>query len=315
MYFLLGISLIFACFYAVHFAASLAALGLWRVSGRATQTLRPDTRANIILVLRTAPFAIAAVFAVAFVAPAFLLFEPLVSDETVGYKLAAIAVISAIGMAAAAMRIFASWWQTRRLTREWLISASPLTVDGVNIPTFTIEHPFPVLAIVGVFRPRLFIADQVLRGLEMVELKASIAHELGHIAGRDNFKRVFLRLCGDLLVFPFARSFDRVWSEASEIAADESAARCGDANSALDLASALVKIGKMVEKGSVYRLPAGAYLPDALSEPRGNCDIVYSVASWAVIAASVSAVALLAINNDFLAFIHRSTETVLALLQ
>jgi Zn-dependent protease with chaperone function len=190
-----------------------------------------------------------------------------------------------------------------------------------------------VLAIVGVFRPRLFIAGQVLRGLETAELKASIDHELGHIAGRDNLKRVFLRLCGDLLVFPFANSIDRTWSEASEIAADESAARSGNANSALDLASAIVKIGKMVEKGSAYRLPAGAYLlephdstlasrvrrlislPDTLSEPRGMSDSVYSVLCWAAIASSVSTVVFLAINNDFLAFIHRSTETVLAFLQ
>jgi Zn-dependent protease with chaperone function len=333
MYFVLGISLIFGCFYAVHLGASVIAYCLWRLAGHATNGLRAQTKANAILLLRIAPTAVAAVVALGFIAPAFLLYEPLVSDERVGYKLAVLAAVSAIGMAAAAGRIFASWWKTRRLVGDWLRGASQVAIDEVDIPAYTIDHSFPVLAIVGVFRPRLFIAQTVLDALERSELKAAIAHELGHIASRDNLKRVLLRICGDLLVFPFAGSLQRDWSESAELAADECAAIHGSEYVPLDLASALVRIGKLVSHGTAYSLPTGAYLldpqdgslavrverlvglTDAPLDHRSTNHLTVSVLGWTVLAASMSTFLLLAVNNSFLAFIHRSTETVLAFLQ
>ena len=47
-----------------------------------------------------------------------------------------------------------------------------------------------MVAVVGAFRPRLFIADHVFESLTAEELAATIAHEYGHLAAHDNFKRV-----------------------------------------------------------------------------------------------------------------------------
>jgi len=273
------------------------------------------------------PLAVAATFALAFVLPAFLTFEPTASSESVGFKLAIIAVISAGGLTAALVRIFASWWRTKRLIRAWLRGSSPQVVGGFDIPAYRIEHEFPVLAVVGIFRPRVFVAEKVLTGLEPGELQASIAHELGHIAACDNLKRIAMRLCSDLLVFPFTSALDRDWAEAAESAADESAA---GRSTALDLASALIKIGRLVPVGSTYKLPAGAYLlePDdaslagrieALVGMAGNNAVAPSSAVPAIylyaMLVTVVAVLSLSLNAAFLAFVHNATEKVLATLQ
>jgi hypothetical protein len=70
-----------------------------------------------------------------------------------------------------------------------------------------------------------------------------------------------LRACRDVLLFvPFGRTLDRAWAEQTEAAADEHAARAGGAALALDLASALVKIARLVPAGATPSMPAGAFL-------------------------------------------------------
>jgi Zn-dependent protease with chaperone function len=100
----------------------------------------------------------------------------------------------------------------------------------------------------------------VLEILTPEEISAAVAHEKGHLAARDNLKRGLLRACRDaLLMIPSGRSLDKAWSEASEEAADENAAREGN-GVALDLASALVKIARVIPPGARPTMPAGVFL-------------------------------------------------------
>ena len=100
------------------------------------------------------------------------------------------------------------------------------------------------------------------------EISAALAHENGHLAARDNLKRGLLQACRDaLLIIPSGRLLDKAWSEASEEAADENAARQGN-NVALDLASALVKIARSIPEGARPTMPAGVFLLG--SEPRDH---------------------------------------------
>src|SRR6185503_7042414 len=100
------------------------------------------------------------------------------------------------------------------------------------------------------------------------ELSAAIAHECGHLAARDNLKRSLLRACRDaLMIVPCGRSLDRAWAETAECAADEHAAQKSPAI-ALDLASALVKIAKMIPVGAHAAIPVAAFLVGN-EEPRG----------------------------------------------
>ncbi len=122
---------------------------------------------------------------------------------------------------------------------------------------FVLQHTFPIIAVVGAIRPRLFIANHVLDSLSEEELAAAIAHEYGHLAARDNFKRSVMRVSrAALLIIPCGRSLDRAWSEASESAADEHAAQKSSLV-ALNLASALVRIARMIPKGQRQVVPIG----------------------------------------------------------
>jgi hypothetical protein len=330
MYFLIGISLLFGCFYAVHLAASGIAAAVWQVTRRRSMQWSGRARSNFLCALRIIPLTIASTFTFAFVVPAYVAFEPSVSNERVGYKVGAIWIISAIGFIAALGRIFASWWQTRRLIRTWMRDTSLIAVPGIHLPAYRIDHDFPVLAVVGTFRPRIFVAEKVLAGLDAAELEASVTHEAGHIGSRDNLKRLAMRLCSDLLVFHFAKGIDRDWVEATEAAADETVTTRGLA--ALDLASALVKIGRLIPEGRSYKLPAGAYLiepGDASLVARIEALVTMSDHPTAATKAarvptavlylgflvSIAAVASLSLNATFLSFIHDTTEKVLAALQ
>jgi Zn-dependent protease with chaperone function len=102
----------------------------------------------------------------------------------------------------------------------------------------------------------LFIASHVLETLSDEELAAAIAHEYGHLAAQDNFKRSVMRISrAALLIIPCGRWLDRTWSEASESAADEYAAQ-RSSQVALDLASALVRIARMIPQGQRQTLPS-----------------------------------------------------------
>jgi beta-lactamase regulating signal transducer with metallopeptidase domain len=141
-----------------------------------------------------------------------------------------------------------------------LCAAVSTRLPFIDIPTYCIAHAFPIIAVVGTLRPRLFIAEQVLESLTEDELVAAIAHEGGHLAARDNFKRALLRGCRNLLtIVPSGRSLDRAWSESVECAADEHAAQLSP-DIALNLASALVRIARMVPVGVRTELPLATFL-------------------------------------------------------
>jgi Zn-dependent protease with chaperone function len=260
MFVLLGISILLAALLALNSLSSLALAALWHILGGFTRRWPAALRARVLFLLRIGP-ALSAIFFVAlFFVPSYLAYEPRVTTEGVSLKLAALAAASLIGLTLAILRAIASWRATARLTADWLLHAEPVCIAGLNIPAFCFEHAFPIIAIVGVIRPKLFIARRVLNSLTEDEIAAAIAHECGHLAARDNLKRGSLRACRDaLLIIPCGRALDCAWSEASECAADEYAAREGR-KMALDLASALVKIARMIPCGVRPTMPAGVFL-------------------------------------------------------
>lgn len=263
MYFLLGTALMLALLLVSNLAALLAANILWRALAAAAQNWTARRRAQTIFALRIFPLGAALIFVAAFLLPAYLLFEPQSSEETVGVKLALLAFVSTIGIGLAASRVFGTWWKTHRLVKNWLSRAEPITLANVSIPVYRIRHQFPVIAVVGVFRPRMFVASQIFAALDEEELQAVVRHEYGHLVARDNLKRTLLRFSRDLLLLPFGKRLDRAWAENVECAADEYAARAGGGRAALNLASALVKIARIVPPNAKPTMPAGAFLIEA----------------------------------------------------
>ena len=333
MYFLIGLSLLFAVTLAISLPSTALASALWRVLETRATHRGSARRASAIFALRTMPVFAALTFVFGLVLPAYVLFEPAKSDETIGAKMALVMAVATLGIAIAAFRIFASSWRTRRLVSEWMQFAKPINIAGVSIPSYKLDHAFPVFAVVGVLRQRLFVATQVLDVLDEAELAAVITHELGHIKALDNLKRVAMRLCGDLLVFPLGRFLDRSWIDASELAADEYAVGQHGRASALNLAAALVKIARMIPARQIDALPAGSFavgergegLADRigrllrLAESRDAIQIQANTA-WPK-ASSVlfvlTLLGILALATDFsvLERVHNVSETVVSILQ
>ena len=260
MYELLGITLVLAMLLTVNAFATAFATVLWHLFKRPLLRCSARTRAELLFVMRLGPPVIALVWVAAFLIPSYLAHEPYSTDEFVSKKLGALAAISAVGVACAIWRGLRSWLATRSLLKKWLTNSTPFELNNLEVPVFRLRHAFPIVAVVGTFRPRLFVAEQVLETLSEEELAAAIAHEYGHMAARDNLKRAMLRTSkAALLIIPCGRSLDRAWGEASESAADEHAAQQSSAV-ALNLASALVRVARLIPTESRPVMPSSTFL-------------------------------------------------------
>lgn len=267
-YYLLGVCLAFAALLVINALASVMTTILWSVFEQPTRSWSATVRAQLLFALRTTPLAGSLIVVALLLLPAYITHEPQHSAETVSVKLALLSLLSIFGLALALWRGLATWRATRRLVSDWMLHAEPVSLDGINIPAYRLTHSFPVIAIVGVVRPRLFVAAQLFDALGSEELTAAVLHERAHLARRDNLKRLLVRVCCDVLsVMPCGRALERIWTEESERAADEYAARLGGEAHALSLASALVKIARLVPVGEKPAMPAGAFLIGEAGEP------------------------------------------------
>jgi len=334
MYEFLGITLVLALLLTINATATLAAAGTARACKKILWQCSARTRAEILFVMRIGPPVIAIVAIAAFMIPSWLTYEPYATKETVSWKLGALAAVSAIGVALAISRGLRSWLATRSLLKQWLQASTPIHLESIKIRTFVLRHSFPIIAVVGAIRPRLFIAAHVLDSLSEEELAAAIAHEYGHLAAQDNFKRSVMRISrAALLIIPCGRWLDRAWSEASESAADEHAAQ-RSSQVALDLASALVRIARMIPKGQRQTLPAavsgflvGQDAPGvkvrvsrlvelAATDPRrlGSSAPLFRFIPWFVLTVVVIVSVSIESRPQVLATVHQFVEHVVAFL-
>lgn len=333
MFELLGICLTLAALITLNAFASLLTAALGRALRPYSQSWPAYKRAQILFVLRVFPGLAAIVCVAALVLPAYIAHEPRHSAEEVSLKLALLAAISVAGLLMAAWRGLAAWHATRKLIRNWLQNSEPINLPQAMVPAYRLRHSFPVIAVVGTFRPRLFIADHLFNSLSPEELTAAIAHECGHLAARDNLKRALMRACRDALtIVPCGRQLDREWAAVSEAAADEFAARYGG-ETALDLAAALIKIARLVPTGARPAMPASALLigedlatitqrVNRLTQLSSTDDQtvesangVISASLWFSFGALLAVAILLAIHPNSLVAIHQLIEVAVSSLQ
>ncbi|HEY3885530.1 MAG TPA: M48 family metalloprotease [Vicinamibacterales bacterium] len=252
-YWRLVLSIAFAAFACAAFAASLAAACIIPATLRWLRGAAPSRRASVLFRLRTGPTALAALWAFGIVLPTFLAFEPRGTAETVGRALTWAAVTGVLLSTRLVWRIADAWIATRRLTYDWRRRGRPLDDFDAPIDAFAIDEIFPIVAVVGIRQPRLFVSECVLRDCTAGELSAIVAHETAHVRRRDNLRRLLVHACGGLP--PGGRRLDRDWKASIEEAAD-SRALARDPQIRVDLAQALVRIAK---------LAAGARLADAIT--------------------------------------------------
>ncbi len=241
-----------ASFFVLNVAAGLFVRFSSKSAIRFAESRTPVRAARLLLGLRLLPLALAVLFVLGLCVPSYLWLEPTAASERVGLLGGVLGLLGAatwlISLARTAHSLFASL-RHNRLCR---LAGQEARFAGESSPVVLVEKEAPLLAMAGLFRPRLLISRSVLRNLSAEELDAALSHEHAHRTSRDNLKRLLIQLAPD--IFPFLhplRTLERTWSQFAEWAADDQAT-AGDSGRAVSLAAALVEVARM---GAGPRLP------------------------------------------------------------
>jgi len=269
---------------------------------------------SIWLALRLLPSAASLLFVAVLVMPSYWRYEPRNPAEAVDVTLAALAVASIATLAAGVARGIASWRRASRRLRAWVRSARPLALAGTSIAAYEIPIDTPMMALAGVLRPRLLVTRGVVDALTAEELRASVAHEVGHWRAGDNLKRLAMRAAPDLLFATRAASaLESRWAAAAEHAADRRA--CADSDTRCALASALVKVAKLTPPATPLAEPISTLFDggDVASRVRRLLDdpepFVPAPSRWrAWLAAAATIAALVVLYTPLLRIVHGATE-------
>jgi Zn-dependent protease with chaperone function len=237
--------------------ASAAGSVVAALSAKRRRADSPAAHARVLFRLRMLPAAVAAA-AMAQGILSFVVFEPRSDQEAVGVVLTALAA-SGVGLYALAMARWARvTMATNRVLRAWMRTATPIALPGVAVPSFAIDVAFPVVAVVGILRPCVVVARQVLAHSSPAELRAIVAHERRHLENRDNLRRAVMACLPDpLSITRFGTSLTTRWHEAAEEAADDAAGEQSP-NGRCDLAAALLTVARLSAGQPAVCLPASA---------------------------------------------------------
>lgn len=232
--------LLLAAFGAANLLFSAALLFNWRhvASSRHAQTL---------LALRSIPAALSALVAL-LAGLALALFEPR-GAETTGMLFLVFAVCGVACLVRMALVAARGYLRARRIVRVWMSDAAPISLPGATIPVFAVTSAFPIVAVVGLWRPRMIIGRSVIAACSPRELNAIVAHEHEHVRARHNIGRMWLAALPDMVSwFSAANHIENEWHVAAERQADGAAARAS-ASGHVDLASALVRVARLAPAG------------------------------------------------------------------
>lgn len=142
----------------------------------------------------------------------------------------------------------------------------------MRVPVYRVENGASLLAVTGIFRPRIFVTREITEALSPDELRAALAHEMAHVSSFDNLKQLLLKITRAPHWLKALYKADAEWTSASELAADYGA--LAEGASVLDLSSALIKVGRL-KRPLAGREPVASHLvPTACSgalETRVTC--------------------------------------------
>lgn len=305
LYFIRGATLALSWLVAMNLIATIGVLAATR---RCAVSSRPRS-ARFWLAMRLCPAVASMAFVLLFFVPSYWRYEPRNLGEPLDFTLLTSAGAGIVLVALGAARALGAWRAAARRTRAWRRMSQPLAVDAAGVPVFAVEVATPMMALAGVWRPRLLVTRGVLEALTAEELRAGVAHEVGHWRARDNLKRLAMRAAPDLLFLTSAAPvLESRWASAAEHAADRGA--CGDAHARCALASALVKIARLTPARTPLTEPISTLVDGGEIASRVECllsdpDPVHSPARWPALAAAVFAAAT---YGPILHLVHDATE-------
>jgi Zn-dependent protease with chaperone function len=245
--------LCFASFFVLNALPALLVRVASKRAIRFAESRTPAAAARLLLALRLLPFALAILFVAGLCVPSYLWLEPGATSEEVGLLCVSLGVLGAVVWLMAIGRAAHSLFASFRHNRLCRLAGQETHVPGESSSVVLVENEAPLLALSGVFSPRLLISRSVLRSLSSDEFDAALRHERAHRTSRDNAKRLLILLTPDILPFVSLHPLlESNWAKFTEWAADDHAT-AGDAGRAVSLAAALVHVARM---GSGPRLPS-----------------------------------------------------------
>ncbi len=237
-----GIAVSLSIFVLLYCALSIAVIVVWRKVWLWSQRYSAGDCADLLLILRLAPFTIAAGLTLALVVPSFLLLEPHTASEPMsgvpvvlgfcGIAVVMVGIWNAVLALRKASRTVARWSQA-----SCAITSSSAAIHAVC--SLRSSASAPPLTAAGILRSTVWLSPAAELALSTNELEGALRHEVVHLRRRDNLRKLILRL----VAFPGIAKLERAWREATEMAADDAAV--SSASQALDLASALIKLSRL----------------------------------------------------------------------
>jgi hypothetical protein len=201
-------------------------------------------RPGAILLARFAPVLIALLVTFLSVAPAWWRFEPADAGEVVSLPLLFLAGLALLPLLQGVHRGARMFAKTRDRLLFWRGRGRRA---GVEAPFEVVEVRSADLglSVGGYLKPTIYASREVMTSLQPEELSAALAHEVSHASARDPLRLLGMASCPDFLqLLGLDREWRRAFQTACEFAADADATR-GDPETALDLASALLKVARL----------------------------------------------------------------------
>lgn len=202
--------------------------------------------ADLLLSARLFPSVAAVLVVAAICMPSYLWLEPAGTAEEVDFLCLSAALLGALGLALSIGRSLRAMRRSIQYQRAWKRGGSEAMLDGAAC---VVDAAGGLVAMGGIFHPRLFISREVVRELPPEQLAAALRHERAHQSARDNLKRLLFLLTPDVLPYGFGRfrgllGLEREWSRFTEWAADDQAVG-NDSRNSVALAAALVRVASL----------------------------------------------------------------------
>ena len=139
------------------------------------------------------------------------------------------------------VRVFFAIYKTAR----WKKICLPAAASAPQSQFVVADVAQPIVALVGLVRPRIIVSKTVLAGLDASEIEAIVRHEMAHRDSLDNWKRLALVLAPHPLPFLPANSIlSKAFYRCCEWSADDDATQ-SDHLRAINLASAMVRVARL----------------------------------------------------------------------
>jgi Zn-dependent protease with chaperone function len=207
--------------------------------------LRPERRAQAILVARFAPSGLAALLTVLVFLPAWWRHEPSNTGELASFGLLTLAALAMLPILQGLLRAARISLRTRDRLLLWRRLGRSTSTAQTPIEVVEVKSEDLALCVGGYLTPTIYASAQVVRSLAPQEFSAALAHEVSHARARDPLRLLWMSSCPDFLqLFGLDDAWRRGFARACEFAADAGASR-GNPEVALNLASALLKVARL----------------------------------------------------------------------